>query len=246
MQKTIISRLFYLSIFLVLTAFTNSTSKASSVDVNVAKASSVNMKTNASAVLSSTLYEELDLEDKGLSKEVLDAAVKGFEKLSEEGLVSNQQYLTIVDMSQSSRHKRLYLLDMANHTLAMNTYVSHGKNSGVDMAEKFSNVPESEKSSLGFYVTKDTYSGKHGLSLKLSGLENGFNDNAEKRAIVVHGANYVNEGRVNTAYMGRSQGCPAVPEAQASKIISMIKGGSALFIYYPSQTYLDSSKILNV
>jgi hypothetical protein len=110
---------------------------------------------------------------------------------------------------------------------------------------RFSNRPQSEASSLGFYVTKDTYRGKHGLSLKLQGLENGFNDNAESRAIVVHGANYVNSSRVNSAYMGRSQGCPALPEAQAPKVIRLIKGGSALFVYNPSQKYLNSSKILN-
>ncbi len=243
MQKTIFSRLFYLSLFLLLTAFTNSTSKASAVDFK--KASAVNREENKAAALSASLYAELDLQDKGLSKEVLDAAIEGFEKLSEEGVITNQQYLTIVDMSQSSRQKRLYLLDIENHKLAMNTFVSHGKNSGVDMAEKFSNIPESEQSSLGFYVTKETYTGKHGLSLKLSGLEEGFNDNAERRAIVVHGADYVNAGRVNSDYMGRSQGCPAVPVAQAPKIIDMIKGGSALFVYSPSEKYHNKSPVLN-
>ena len=242
MQQTIITRFFYLSLFLLLTAFTNSTSRASGTTlVKSAKYATA----NKAATLSSALYEELDLQSTGLSKDVLDAAVKGYEKLSEEGVVNNEQYLTIVDFSQSSRKKRLYVLDIENHKLAINTFVSHGKNSGVDQAEKFSNIPESEQSSLGFYVTKNTYSGKHGLSLKLSGLEDGFNDNAERRAIVVHGANYVNAARVNSAYMGRSQGCPAVPQQQASKIISMIKDGSALFIYHPSGKYLNSSKILN-
>lgn len=244
MQKTIISRLFYLSMFLVLTAFTNATGNSSSV--TTLKATSISdVKENSASSLSASLYAELSLAEKGLSREVLDAALEGYEKLVQEGIVANQQYLTIVDMSQSSRKKRLYLIDVENHELAMNTFVSHGKNSGVDMANKFSNIPESEQSSLGFYVTKHTYVGKHGLSLKLEGLEEGFNDNAERRAIVVHGADYVNAGRVNSAYMGRSQGCPAVPEAQASKIIKMIKDGSTLFVYHPSQKYLNNSPVLN-
>ena len=163
----------------------------------------------------------------------------------EEGVVQNTQYLTIVDFSQSSRKKRFYLLDVKNQELELNTFVAHGKNSGVDQAVRFSNTPESEASSLGFYVTKETYRGKHGLSLKLAGLEDGFNDNAEARAIVVHGANYVNAGRVRSAYMGRSQGCPALPQAQAAKVINLIKGGSSLFVYHPSQKYLNNSKILN-
>jgi hypothetical protein len=191
------------------------------------------------------LYQELNLANAGLSQEALSSAVKGYEKLVEEGVIQNTQYLTIVDLSQSSRKKRFYLLDLKNHKLALNTFVAHGKNSGVDEAERFSNIPNSEKSSLGFYVTKNTYSGKHGLSLKLAGLENGFNDNAESRAIVVHGAEYVNEGRVRSAYMGRSQGCPALPESIAPKVINMIKGGSAIFVYHPDQKYLSKSRILN-
>jgi hypothetical protein len=165
--------------------------------------------------------------------------------LKEEGVLQNTQYLTIVDLSQSSRKKRFYLIDVNNYELEVNTFVAHGKNSGVDVAKSFSNIPNSEKSSLGFYVTKNTYRGKHGLSLRLAGLENGFNSNAEARAIVVHAADYVNSGRVNSAYMGRSQGCPALPANIAPKVISMIKNGSALFVYNPSGNYLSSSPVLN-
>lgn len=244
MKQTILFRFFYLSIFLILTSFNNATSNISDKDNNgtaVVKNSSETKEMSMSAAL----YEKLDLQNAGLSLEALVAAVKGYEKLVEEGLVTNTQYLTIVDLSQSSRKKRFYLLDIENEQLAMNTFVAHGKNSGVDKAVRFSNTPESEASSLGFYVTKQTYTGKHGLSLKLAGLENGFNNNAEARAIVVHGANYVNPARVNSAYMGRSQGCPALPEAVAPKVINLIKGGSALFVYNPSENYLSSSKILN-
>jgi hypothetical protein len=243
MRNTILSRLFYLSSFLVLTSFNNATSSTgeNSVVTNVKETGTK----EASSSISAVLYEKLSLASAGLSQEALVAAVKGYEQLVEQGVVRNTQYLSIVDLSQSSRKKRFYLLDVKNYKLALNTFVAHGKNSGIDKAVRFSNRPESEESSLGFYITKDTYKGKHGLSLKLAGLENGFNDNAEARAIVVHGANYVNAARANSSYMGRSQGCPALPQAQAAKVINLIKGGSTLFVYHPSAKYLNGSRILN-
>jgi hypothetical protein len=243
MKNTIVSRLFYLSSFLFLTSFNNATSRTAenSVVTNVKETGTKETSSSISAVL----YEKLNLASAGLSQEALEAAVKGYEQLVEQGVVRNTQYLSIVDLSQSSRKKRFYLLDVKNYKLALNTFVAHGKNSGIDKAVRFSNRPESEESSLGFYITKDTYKGKHGLSLKLAGLENGFNDNAEARAIVVHGANYVNAARANSSYMGRSQGCPALPQAQAAKVINLIKGGSTLFVYHPSAKYLNGSRILN-
>ncbi|HVE61831.1 MAG TPA: murein L,D-transpeptidase catalytic domain family protein [Chitinophagaceae bacterium] len=200
---------------------------------------------NISSSLSNTLYEGLNLGKLGLSKEALDYALKGYQKLVDAGTVVNNRYLTIVDFSQSSRKKRFYLLDVQNNKLVHNTFVSHGKNTGIDMAERFSNKMNSEQSSLGFFVTTATYTGKHGLSLRLSGQEAGFNDNAEARGIVVHGAAYVNSARVNSGYMGRSQGCPALPEAEYAKVINIIKNGSVMFIYHPSQNYLQKSALLN-
>jgi hypothetical protein len=138
----------------------------------------------------------------------------------------------------------MYIIDVKNFRVLMNTYVAHGKNSGLTYAEHFSNRPESLESSLGFYVTKNTYSGKHGLSLRLAGLDRGFNDKAEERAVVIHGAPYIGEQR-SGAYMGRSWGCPAVPQHLAPEVINFIKNGTCLFIYHPSQSYLHGSKILN-
>ncbi len=200
---------------------------------------------NVSSSLSNILYAGLNLGQLGLSKEAFDYALKGYQKLVDAGTVVNNRYLTIVDFSQSSRKKRFYLLDVKTNKLVHNTFVSHGKNTGIDMAEKFSNKINSEQSSLGFYITTATYTGKHGLSLRLSGKEAGFNDNAEARGIVVHGAAYVNSGRVNSSYMGRSQGCPALPEAEFAKVINIIKDGSVMFIYHPSQNYLQRSSLLN-
>ena len=199
-----------------------------------------NVKTAAAS-----LYERLDLKKMGLDYTALEYAYKGYQNLREKGLVKKSDLLTVVDFSQSSRKKRFYIIDVANEKVLLNTYVAHGKNTGVDMATRFSNIPESLQSSLGFYLTKGTYQGKHGLSLRLAGLEKGFNDKAEARAIVLHGADYIGEHRKGAAYMGRSFGCPAVPRNLSDKVISTIKEGSVLFIYHPSAGYLHGSKLLN-
>jgi hypothetical protein len=199
----------------------------------------------AASTISSNLYEGLRLNEKGLGLDALELAVKGYLHLQEQGTIENSDFLSIADFSQSSRKKRFYLIDMKNQKLVVNTYVAHGKNSGLDMAGDFSNTPESEKSSMEFYVTKGTYTGKNGYSLRMAGLEDGFNDNAEQRAIVVHGADYVNAGRVQSAFMGRSQGCPALPKDSYKQVISLIKDGSTFFVYYPDARYLSASHVLN-
>lgn len=201
--------------------------------------------TEVAATVVSSLSTTLQLNERGLSNEALQSAVKGYLHLQEQGVLKNDSLLSIVDFSQSSRKKRFYLIDMKNSKLLVNTYVAHGKNSGVDMANNFSNTIGSEKSSLGFYITKETYTGKNGFSLKMAGLDRGFNDNAEARAIVVHGADYVNAGRVSSAYMGRSQGCPALPREDYIKVIDLIKDGSALFVYSGDASYSASSTLLN-
>lgn len=192
------------------------------------------------------LYEKMDLEQLGLSKQAFSSALQGTEKLSSSGKIERNDILTICDLSRSSAEKRMYIIDLAGEKLLLNTYVAHGKNSGAEFATKFSNTPESLQSSLGFYQTGQTYIGKHGLSLRLIGLDGKFNDKALERTIVLHGADYVNEGRLrNGGYMGRSWGCPAVAREESENIIRLIKGGTCFFIYYPSRDYLEGSRILN-
>ena len=196
--------------------------------------------------LTEFVFDKLQLERLGLSKEALEFAFKGYHNLLNKGMIKNPDIITICDFSQSSTSKRLYVIDLKNYELLLNTYVAHGKNSGLDYAEKFSNNPDSHESSLGFYVTENTYVGGHGLSLRLNGLDVGFNDNALERAIVVHGSAYVGDQRKQSgAYMGRSYGCPAVPQKQVKKLINTIKNGSCLFIYHPTKNYIDNSTILN-
>ena len=193
-----------------------------------------------------SIYDSLHLQLNGLSQQAYDCAKKGLEKLIEQGRVINDSIVSIVDYSQPSSMKRLYVLDLKNYKLLFNTLVAHGRNSGLESAHSFSNQPSSYKSSPGFYITGETYKGRHGYSLKLEGIEKGINDNADERAIVMHGANYVNESLASTrGYIGRSQGCPAVPEKIATPIISTIKNGTCLFIYAPNPNYLQYSPILS-
>jgi hypothetical protein len=188
----------------------------------------------------SFIYDEIGLSEMGLSESAFEYAYKGYDYLLKKNIISEGAYLTICDFSQSSKQKRFYLIDINNDKVVLNTYVAHGRNSGGEYATRFSNSPSSRESSLGFYVTKNTYRGEHGLSLRVEGLEPGFNDRAYRRAIVIHGADYIGDGST-----GRSYGCPAVPLKEIKTIINTIKGGSCLFIYHPQQKYLQKSKILN-
>lgn len=190
------------------------------------------------------LYDSLELGALGLKKDALKYAYKGHQKLVKKGKLNNSSILTVCDFSQPSDSKRFYIIDVKNFKVLLNTYVAHGKNSGGEFANRFSNKSRSLQSSLGFYVTRGTYFGKHGLSLKLSGQDRGYNDRAESRAIVVHGATYIGDEWVG-GKMGRSFGCPAVPQRYASKVINLIKNGTCLFIYHPLKSYLHGSNVLN-
>jgi hypothetical protein len=192
------------------------------------------------------LYNNIKLGKFGLSREAFNYAWKGYQRLLEKKMISRANYLTICDFSQSSKQKRLYIINLSDNKLLINTYVAHGKNSGGEYATKFSNKMESLQSSLGFYITSDTYIGEHGLSLRINGVDPGYNDKALERSIVIHGAAYVDAARANAEiFMGRSWGCPAVPQKESTTIITTIKNGTCLFIYHPSRNYLLGSKILN-
>ena len=192
------------------------------------------------------VYDSLKLNIQGLSQSAFENAVKGYQYLKSQGKIDKEDIISIVDFTRPSTQKRLFIIDLANYKLLFNTYVAHGQNSGKEFANHFSNKPESFESSLGFYVTEDTYIGKNGYSLHLNGLEKGINDRADERAIVMHGAPYVSENFIRSnGYLGRSWGCPAVPENLSRPIIEKIKNGSCLFIYGQDKRYLSYSKILN-
>ncbi len=172
-------------------------------------------------------------------------ALEGFYALKGKGLIE-KDILTVIDFSMSSTKKRLWVIDLSTNTILYNTVVSHGMKSGGEYAKNFSNSQSSNKSSLGFYTTGETYVGKHGLSIKLDGQEKGINSNARARAVVMHGASYANPSVIKSqGYLGRSQGCPAIPEALKTKIIKTIKGKSCIFIYHPSRSYETVSKLVS-
>jgi hypothetical protein len=172
-------------------------------------------------------------------------ALAGYYQLKESGLIQ-KEILTIADFSLSSNVKRLWVIDIATNTVLFQSLVAHGRNTGEEFANSFSNQAESYKSSLGFYATGEIYNGKHGKSLKLDGLEKGINDNARERAVVIHGADYVSQNFINgNKRLGRSQGCPAIPVEMNEKIINVIKDKSCLFIYHPSRHLNWSSKLVS-
>lgn len=237
------------ALFFFLIHFPFASSISNGMGVSIVFNRSVSAETEISSSSTSSLsavYDNLHLNTLGLSKQAFDYAVKGYEYFKGQGKLLNQRVLSIVDFTQPSYKKRLFVVDLENQKLLFNTYVAHGQNTGAAQASKFSNVPESFQSSLGFYITDDTYLGKNGFSLQLNGMEKGINDNAFERAIVMHGAPYVSEGFIRSkGYIGRSHGCPAVPEKLTRPIINNIKKGSCLFIYSNDRSYTTRSRILN-
>ena len=191
-----------------------------------------------------SVYDSLQLSLKGLSQQAFDFAKQGLHILIKEGKLLNDSIISIVDFSQPSGQKRLYILDMKNYKVLFNTLVAHGSNTGREWATSFSNLNSSHMSSPGFYITRETYQGGNGYSLKLEGVESGINDNAYERGIVIHGAAYVSDDFVNSqGYIGRSWGCPAVPLRLNEPIINTIKNGTCLFVYHPS--YINQSSVLH-
>jgi hypothetical protein len=192
-----------------------------------------------------SLYDKLRLDSMQMSREAYSYALDGLENLEQTGAVANDSVLTVIDFSLPSYKKRLFVINLNSGQLLFNTYVSHGRNSGTDMAKTFSNRNNSFQSSPGFYITGNTYYGEHGYSLRLAGQEKGINDNAFLRKIVVHAADYVSDNSIHLkGYLGRSLGCPAVPPAVHKPLINTIKDGSCLFIYSPDSNYITRSSVL--
>jgi hypothetical protein len=191
-------------------------------------------------------YDSMHLDKLGLSEQAFSYAMKGFNYLVQQGKIVKDNIISIADFSLPSSRKRLFVIDLDDYRVLYNTYVAHGVNSGKEYARQFSNKPSSYQSSLGFYETLGTYIGEHGYSLRLDGLEKGINDNANSRDIVIHAADYVDESLIRSqGYIGRSWGCPALPEKLHKPIIDKIKNGSCLFIYSSDNAYLKRSKIIN-
>ena len=182
------------------------------------------------------------LDKSSLNLNIFRKAVIGYYNFRHNGLLStDKSFITIVDFNKPSTEKRLWIIDLANKKLLFNTLVAHGSGTGDNMAKDFSNTSNSNQSSLGFYIANETYSGKHGLSLRLDGMDEGYNTNARNRAVVVHGADYVSQAFIDQhGRLGRSWGCPALPAELSASIINTIKGKTCLYIDGPAANYTSA------
>ena len=224
---------------------------ASSFFVSVVKGEESSKMTNSRTSIfqkADNIYNQIDFgKTAPLSREVFRKAYTGFLNLKDAGkLDQDQSLISICDFSLSANVKRLWVIDLDKSKVLFHSLVAHGQGTGEEYAEQFSNQENSHQSSLGFYVTAETYDGDNGYSLKLKGMDAGYNDAAYNRAIVMHGADYVCDSYIrDNKRLGRSWGCPAVPVALSKPIINTIKSGTCLYIYYPNRNYLAHSVWLN-
>ncbi len=189
------------------------------------------------------IYTKCKLHDFGVDFEVFKKGMIGYYNIRKNHFI-DKHIVTLIDFQKPSTDERLWIIDVKNNKVLEHTLVAHGKNTGNNLAVNFSNTPNSNMSSLGFYITKNTYVGKHGLSLVIQGLDKNYNSNAESRSVVIHGADYVSPEFIKcNGRLGRSQGCPALPMAVHKEIINTIGYGSVIFISHPSNTY--KSEYLN-
>lgn len=185
-----------------------------------------------------SIYRDLNLQDT-LDYRVFSNALLGMEKIED----TKKDVITIIDFTKSSLKERFFVIDLKNKKVLFSTYVMHGKNSGGAVPQEFSNSINSYKSSPGFYVTDATYYGKFGYSLRLNGVEEGINDNARERAIVVHGSQYAMPSSGAKA-LSTSLGCPAIPKEISGPVINKIKDGRIIYIHTDQEEYLSKSSIL--
>ncbi|MGC8775608.1 MAG: murein L,D-transpeptidase catalytic domain family protein [Chlorobaculum sp.] len=185
-------------------------------------------------------------QNRDIDPQALRLALQGYFNLKRQGLIRREGLITLIDFDKPSDCKRLFIIDINSGTVIQTALVAHGRGSGDIMATSFSNQPGSNKSSLGFYLTENTYTGKNGYSLVLKGLDQGINDKAEQRSIVIHGADYVSEEYIRqNGRLGRSLGCPALSMDLCPEVIDLIKDGTCLFIYQKGQEYASRSVVLN-
>jgi hypothetical protein len=185
-------------------------------------------------------------ETAGVSPEVLGLALRSVRCAVSSGDIETPRTLTLIDYSRPSVEPRLWVFDFATGDMLFKELVAHGRNTGDNMARQFSDSLNSHQSSIGLFVTDDTYVGSNGYSLRLDGLEPGFNSRARERAIVMHGAPYVNAAlAASQGRIGRSWGCPALREGVARNVIDTIRGGGVIFSYYPDEEWLKTSRFLN-
>jgi hypothetical protein len=242
---------FFASLLFVLNSFSHPASTPSDVT-----SASLNDSTQLDAVFSDpilfedsilSLYNTIGLNEYNLSYTAFRYGMIGYFSLEQDGKLGSKKLITIIDFTKPSSEKRFYTLDLEKLEVKYHTYVSHGKNTGWNTAESFSNVVHSNASSLGFYITAETYVGSKGYSLKLDGQDKGYNDNMRMRAVVMHEADYVSEAWIKKyGRLGRSQGCPALPKEISKKVIDSIKHQTLIFAYSENEIFLNTSSHLKL
>ena len=231
--------------FLLVLNFTGVRASAPVFQYPIAAVTKDTLSDSVKAVRADLLFDSLNLGKLGLGRRAYDYGMLGYNVLKKKHKLNNDRILSIVDFSIPSGRKRLFVIDVKNYKLLFVTYVAHGKNTGLEKALYFSNEPESNKSSVGFFVTLGTYAGEHGYSMRLQGEEIGFNNKALERDIVIHSASYVDESVVKSqGYLGRSLGCPALSGSVYKQVINKIKNGTCLFVYGNDGKYITNSKYL--
>lgn len=219
-------------IFLILTGLMISCSTIKYRKINIPKTSKQFNQ------LVRKIYDDCELNSKNLKYDIFRKAMIGQKYIE----LNNANIITIIDFSQPSTEKRFYVIDINKRKLLFNTLVAHGKNTGENIAVDFSNINNSKQSSLGFFKTGETYSGNHGYSIRIDGIEKRINHKARKRDIVIHGADYVSKKFIaENNRLGRSWGCPALPMNIKDEIIDVIKNGSCIFVYANNKKYLENS-----
>ncbi|HYF68975.1 MAG TPA: murein L,D-transpeptidase catalytic domain family protein [Ohtaekwangia sp.] len=193
------------------------------------------------------LYNTIGLKELGLGYDAFRYAMIGYHALKNEDKLSSKNLISIIDFSKASTEKRFYTIDLDTYKIRFHSLVSHGRNTGQNIAKSFSNIPHSNQSSLGFYITGETYVGSKGYSLRLDGVDGKFNSNMRKRAVVMHAADYVSEAWIEKyGRLGRSQGCPALPNELSRKVIDTIKDKTMIFAYFKDDAYFEASAYLDL
>jgi hypothetical protein len=225
-------------------SFENSSPKSHliSTDPKVVKLNKLNFEDSIS-----TLFTSIGLDRLGMNYEVFRYGMIGFYSLKQDGKISDRNLVSFIDFTKPSTEKRFYTVDLDNRSVKFHSLVSHGKNSGENIAKNFSNRANSNQSSLGFYITGETYVGSKGFSLRLDGVDGEYNSMVRNRAVVMHDAEYVSDEWIKKyGRLGRSQGCPALPKAIAKKVINTIKEKTVIFAYYNDTEYLSKSAHLSL
>lgn len=232
------------SILLILSFY----SSAYSNKEVIANDKKINFKLNRATLLDrdiEIIYDSLHAQSFDLDFVAFKYALIGYSSLLKEKKITNERYISIIDFNKTSDKKRFYTIDLDSMKIIYHTYVAHGKNSGSEKAQRFSDKHQSRQSSIGFYITGETYMGSKGFSLKLHGNEAGYNKNIYDRGVVIHTENYVSKDYLRrNGRLGRSWGCPVLPANIYKEVINTIKGGSVIFAYYNDKKYLHSSKYL--